>query len=142
MKASLYAIDNPQFQCEKCLTQYAGRADSKSMTLKRRRMKGCFRPKAKRKPVHAIDNGEIEFYSCPGNFYLNTIGDYLEMHQSYTKGVLPYPGALSDQPSKVFQIFNVIERFKQAKMEAEEKKQRAKINTQRPTRMAGLRRGK
>lgn len=122
--ATLTAIDNKEkFYCETCLGKYCGRPDEKAMTQKNRELKGCFG--IKKNPIHTLSVSEgkdsIKFSTCVGNFFDWTVLSLLEMQRLYDKGILPYPGSLSNQPNKIIEAFTVIEKYKYEKAERDRK---------------------
>jgi len=93
------------------------RSDGEMMGKKMRTAKGCW--EAFPKVIHHI--GEIGFKRCIGNYTSEGIYSWVEAHSLYEKGVLPFPGALMDQPNKVIEIFQCIASAKHEKMEADRK---------------------
>jgi hypothetical protein len=118
LKATLYAIDNRDFYCHDCLNKYAHRPDYETMTARTRELKGCF--SVKERPIATVD--ELKFFKCVGNFFRSEVLTLLEMQGRYEKGILPYPGSLSEQPNKVIEIFAAIEQYKREKLEQERKR--------------------
>lgn len=51
---------------------------------------------------------------------------YLNLHQQYENGILPYPGSLVDQPAKIIEIFNFLALMKAELHERQEKEQKQK----------------
>jgi hypothetical protein len=98
------------------------------MTQKSRDVKGCF--EVKKKPMHTIMISEgkesIKFSKCIGNFFDLSVLSLMEMQRQYDKGVLPFPGSLSQQPNKVIEAFAVIERYKFEKLERDRKQKELK----------------
>jgi len=62
----------------------------------------------------------LEEYQYPLFGYVMTV------YKKYSEGVLPYPGALADQPSKIIEIFNTIESVELEFKEKEAEDQKAK----------------
>lgn len=52
--------------------------------------------------------------------------NYLEWHNKYEQGVLPFPGSMSEQPNKIIELFKMIDLYKQDKMKQEIQKQKMK----------------
>lgn len=50
------------------------------------------------------------------------LGYVLALFSQYDKGVLPFPGAMSEQPSKIIEIFDVLEQLKFEHQEKTRKK--------------------
>lgn len=67
------------------------------------------------KPIYMIDN--LEFRTCPCNFRNRKYSFFSTALSGFDKGVLPYPGSLSEQPAKAMEaiilLSNLKEEFKQ-----------------------------
>lgn len=123
VKATLHAIDNPQFQCNKCLSKFAGRHDEEAMLAKSRKLKAC--EEILDQPRHFLgDKEEIQFSTCIGNFFSYSVVTYLDWQNKFEQGVMPFPGSFSEQPNKVIELFRVIDQYKQDKMKQEIQKQK------------------
>lgn len=72
-------------------------------------------PKGEIKSLGFRFTGDLHRFKFPGFSYIMTL------FQGYQKGILPYPGALADQPAKIFDIFDTIE---QLRFEAEDRQRR------------------
>lgn len=91
------------------------------MSDKWRDRKGCF---AKDDRVrHRI--GNLSFSSCIGNFYDRSVIYLYDLQDKYEKGIMPYKGALTEQPAKIIEAFGVIQAFNNERMEREVKKRKA-----------------
>ena len=104
VKATLVAIDEKKYRCGSCLTEYTNRADGEKMLQASRDSKGCFGVKDYK--VLSLSDG-ISFKTCPGNFYSKEVAGLLEAFRSYERGVMPFQGALFDQPAKVIEVFGL-----------------------------------
>ena len=97
--ASLEARLKPdKFSCTRCAAKYKPQHREA-----KRKSKGCYDYSTK---VYRLDN--VVYKTCLGN-YNKDINFFIEAFSLYEKGVLPFKGTLSDQPSKVIDIFNIIE---------------------------------
>jgi len=67
---------------------------------------------------------EFEFYTCPCNFLDMNIGGFLEAYSSYKNGIMPFNGGSLEQPSKWYEIKDVLQDFFQQKEIEENKKQK------------------
>lgn len=69
-------------------------------------------------PIYRIDN--LDFYTCPCNFQNRLLGFLLTALDGYEKGILPYPGSLSEQPAKAIEalilLSNLKEEYKQEQL--------------------------
>ena len=102
--ASLEAkLEPKKFHCGTCLTQYGNSEKLIAKTERNRKSKGCFDFTSKQ---YRIDN--ILYNSCIGNF-VTPIDYFVEAFSLYEKGVLPFEGNLGDQPSKIMEIFQIID---------------------------------
>lgn len=115
--ASLQAIDDKRFNCAECLNQFVGNGQRKEMIAKSRFQKGC--EQSFEKPIHRVMTG-LQFRNCPGNYNTPMAAKFLEMFEAYSRGILPYPGALSEQPKRIMEIFDVIRAYKWDKLRTEE----------------------
>lgn len=79
--------------------------------------------------LHPI-SADLGFKTCVGNYFSPWLPQWIEAYQMYQKGVLPFPGALTEQPNKVVELFRVIDSHVSEKTEKQIKamnsKQRAK----------------
>ena len=131
LKSTLTSIDNETFNCAKCLTKYEGRQDFEDMTRRLRVRNGCH--SVGNEVLHRIFLGkdkDIEYKTCIGNFVDHGIYRFLEMHKQYNLGNLPYPGCMADQPSKIIEVFGVIDSYKHDKLEKDRKAMEAKQKQQ------------
>lgn len=127
LKATLHALDNRQeLYCRDCMQKYRGRSDEKQMTDANRARKHC-ETESERRVVQVAD---IQFFTCPGNFWSSAAIGFLEMQIAYEHGVLPFPGSLADQPAKVMDILRVIQAHKHEKMIEDQKRESMKARTQ------------
>jgi len=133
IKSTLYAIDNRDFICGECQGKYIGRSDGDAMLEKLKAAKGCetLRPI----PVHSIDTIDgkesLKFRKCIGNFFNYEVVSLLEMQRQYDKGALPFPGALSQQPNKIIEAFNIIASYRFDRAERERKRLEAEARSRR-----------
>jgi hypothetical protein len=118
LKATLGAIDNAEFQCSKCLKKYDGRSDAAEILRKSRDNKGCF--SVRDIDLHRVD--DVAFSTCVGNVASPGFNFVIELYSKYAKGILPFDGALADQPNKLIEAFAVIEDWGFKKSEEQEKK--------------------
>lgn len=62
-------------------------------------------------------------------------GYVLTLFNKYSEGVLPYPGALANQPAQIIEIFNTLEsldvEFKQKEMEKQQAQNRKQSSGRR-----------
>lgn len=100
------------------------------MLQKIRDQKGCF--EVKKSSVHNI-NREIFFSSCIGNYFKQSVVNYLSIHDHFDKGVMPFSGSILDQPAKIIDVMSII---KSHKIEQSEKLKRQE------SLKAGMKRGR
>jgi len=82
---------------------------------------GCFGSTLDKKILTIKD---FEFYTCPCNFLDMNIGGFLEAYSSYKNGIMPFNGGSLEQPSKWYEIKDVLQDFFQQKEIEENKKQK------------------
>jgi len=128
LKGTLKVIEEKEFQCRLCLSKYKHYKNHDEMNEGLKKTKGC--EKELPKPIFRIGE-ELTFTRCVGNFYSESAYNWLDLFVQYEKGVMPFPGAMVDQPNKVIEIFKVIESYKQAKLKQEHDKQMRAINSGR-----------
>lgn len=115
------------FNCNKCLKTYSDRPDylknkssyDKSLELLQSK-KGCVKPGPSK---YKIEN--IKFNVCVGNFYSQSASMFIDFYYNYQRGVMPYDGSLMDQPSKIIEVFNIIDGLIKAKENALAEKRQA-----------------
>lgn len=96
-------LDPKKFHCGSCITQYGSSERLMKKTERKRKSKGCFDLTSKK---YRIDN--IRYNTCIGNFAV-PIDFFIEAFSLYEKGVLPFKGNISEQPSKIMEVFQLIE---------------------------------
>ena len=107
LRSTLHAIDNTRFQCDSC-------------PEKSREAKACEKPNPN--IVHKLGT-DLGFHKCIGNFFSGTALNWLELHNKFEQGVMPYPGSLLDQPNKIIEIFRVVGQHKHQAAEDRMKRQ-------------------
>jgi len=58
-------------------------------------------------PIYMID--DIEFYTCPCNFKHPFFNFLLISSSNKEKGILPFPGSLSEQPAQSMEAIQLLE---------------------------------
>ena len=127
IQSTVHAIYYNQFNCTKCLTEYSKRPDYKTkadeydkLLEKKIGLKGCKTSDKVRAQVE-----DIKYYRCIGNFRSDQVTSMIDLYYHYKNGVMPFPGSLMEQPSKIIDVFNLIDaciKTKQAEIEADEKR--------------------
>lgn len=96
-----------RWQCEACM---------KTSQPALRRRKGC---EGGTKYGLALGGQVVyEVNSCIGNLWSPSVFHWMQAFQQYKNGIMPFDGALLDQPAKVIEIFSLLE---QLQAEREEK---------------------
>lgn len=101
------------FNCYKCGDRFKDyKEGEKKETQKNalKKAKGCF-DATTRNYVIGIDENQrkVRFSGCVGNYTSLSVNYYVDLFYQYDKGVLPFSGKLSEQPSKIIEIFQLIE---------------------------------
>ena len=92
------------------------RPDKPDILKKKKRLKNCH---GDGDITYKVDNFESK--RCIGNFVSRQFFEYIEMFLAYEKGVLPFPGSLSEQPCKIIEIFGIIRQMRAEKLEEKQK---------------------
>ena len=99
-----YVNHERQFNCKKQLVKYQKHSEAQVEDFLNKN--GC-QDRIIKTVRHSVNN--INFYSCICNFNNTFMSFYLEMHELYKKGIMPYQGGLDQQPAYLLEIFNVID---------------------------------
>ena len=92
--------------------------------------------KTKRERMHCFDLKQgkhhykflnLEYKWCIGNYYSEYAREIIDLYFAYEKGIMPYRGALTDQPAKAMEAFRIIEYYKSEYEKATKKKNKSKI---------------
>lgn len=118
LRSTLVAAGNPRFQCESCLEKESDAA---------RVVKGC----EVNSSARVVSFKHLHLRRCPANFATQGMINWVESHTLFRQGVMPFPGALMDQPNKVIELFRVVEDFRAEKAAAEAQRARLKKGMQR-----------
>lgn len=54
-------------------------------------------------------NGVIKYFVCPSNFFNPAYSQLIDMFRLFQRGALPFEGGLFDQPSKIIEVFSLLE---------------------------------
>lgn len=131
LRATLHALDNQEFQCGKCLSKHSARSDYQAQTDRMRVVKGC--EGISGNVIHRIklddSGGSLGFRSCVGNYFDASVPGLIEAQRAYERGVMPFPGAMLDQPAKMIEIFSVIEGHRLERMESLQREAESKRKT-------------
>lgn len=131
IRATLQAIENPDFQCQVCLGDPRG---DKALEFKKLG-KAC--TEHREAPLWVLDG--VSFYTCIGNFVSESVLSWLSAYHQWKQGVMPFPGSFFDQPAKAIDVFTAIEGHFQRIEEQRRKRERAK---QHVMQSRGLKRGR
>lgn len=97
---TIESIEDKRWNCGHCLGEHK---DKPKVTLAKQKRKGCF---GDENLTYTMEQYRLK--TCPGNFVVPWVFEYIEMYFNYQRGILPYPGALSEQPAKIMEIFAII----------------------------------
>lgn len=103
-----------RYQCESCV---------RSITPPQRLKKGCEGCLPGRNFGLAL-NGKLEYEvtTCLGNLWNPAVFQWMEAYSQFKQGILPFAGALQDQPAKVMDIFQLLGALEAERAEEENKK--------------------
>ncbi len=115
------------------MNQYLGKKDYEAnkdaydrSLAKLQYQKGCVLPSQTK---YHVDN--LKFNRCIGNFYSQSGAMLIDFYYKYKEGVMPYEGALMDQPAKIIDVFNIIDGLIKNKTEDLRKKEASKLKGKR-----------
>lgn len=140
--ATIESMFEDSFNCTKCQNTYSKRPDyAKNKAVYDKNLevmqlkKGCLKPG----PVkYKLEN--IKYSICVGNFYSQSASQYVDLYYNYQRGVMPFEGSLMDQPSKIIEVFNIIDGLVKSKEKALSEKQQAEY--ERKNKIKGSNNGK
>lgn len=101
------------FNCFKCCNRFnkykEGESKEKKISIFKK-AKGCFDKETTSYRVGVDPHQRLaKFSGCVGNYTSLSVNYYVDLFYQYDKGVLPFKGKLSEQPSKIIEIFQLIE---------------------------------
>lgn len=112
--ASVWSIFDDKWNCNVCVQ--SERHDQ------HKKIKGCI---STPRTNYQVEGFRIN--KCLGNFTSKEVYSYFEMHRFYEKGVMPFSGAMSDQPAKLIELMNIIGQLKNEKLKEIEERERKKM---------------
>jgi len=111
--ATIEAHYQKEISCYRCLDRFKkykeGEVKDKRI-LEFKKAKGCFGSKSLR-VIIGVDEYQRRavFKACPGNYTSLSVNYFIDLFYQYEKGVLPFKGGLMDQPSKIIEVFQLID---------------------------------
>ena len=110
MKSTLYALNERRFMCGECISKDAHRPD---LLEKKQRQMACAEP-ASDWGLHKIVDDDVtySFKRCIGNYFNQSVLNWMSIYRAYEKGILPYPGSYQDQPNKALEVLGIIDSTK------------------------------
>lgn len=134
LKSTLHSIQEKRFNCASCLSSFSGRRDEAEMLLRKREQFACWGGDTHRHTI-ADDSGRLlNFTTCIGNWTSDYWGFWIDAHEQFKLGNLPFPNSLADQPNKAMEIFRVIDAFQISVQNERIRKQQEAQNALRKTR--------
>lgn len=100
--ATFQVLHDPTYQCTQCTKRVPSQET-------RDQKKGCAITLDK---SFASWRDLIKFKKCPANYFSPFWSEVIDNFRQYDKGILPYKGALLDQPSKIIEAYSLIESLK------------------------------
>jgi len=116
--ANFEILSEKKWNCEACIRT----TDSAT----RNAVKGCNGGKT----FGLATGGRVVFTvtRCIGNYYNSSVFEFYRAFRLYQKGVMPFEGALMDQPAKVLDVFSVLEALDFERQSAAQKNAERKGN--------------
>lgn len=114
-----------RLRCDQLIREHVAKGYTKEIAERTvRGENGC--NKINDEPIYIIDN--LEFYTCPCNFKNRKFGFFSTAVSAYEKGILPFPGSLSEQPAKAMEALILLSNLKEEFKLELQTKQRDKNN--------------
>ena len=104
-------LSEKKWRCDMCIRS--------TDAATRKAVKGC--EGGKQFSIRANGAEAFKLDRCLGNYYSPAVGFWFRAYRQFQAGMLPFEGALLDQPAKVLDIFNVFESIEAEKAEAARK---------------------
>ncbi len=104
-------LSEKKWKCEACIKT--------TDAATRKAVKGCEGGKQ-----FGIRSGAVEVFRldrCLGNYYTPAVGFWFRAYRMYQNGIMPFEGAMMDQPAKALDVFGVFEGLEYEKQEAARK---------------------
>jgi len=119
ISANFYSIASNKFQCSSQVSKLAERIGYDKAKERISITNGCGNLAEK----HRYEIDGIRYHKCLCDYLNPYMGFLLEIHNQYDKGVMPFPGSLSEQPAKIIEILNRISAIKSDYLEYNTKEQ-------------------
>ena len=120
MLGTLEGIYDKNFNCYWCVNQYKQKKDYKKYwaeydksLVRTKDIKHCEKDSGDRA---AFLSENVEWYRCPGNYRSESVKDLVDAYELFKKGIMPYSGSYMEQPSKIIDVFHIIEEIIREKM--------------------------
>lgn len=122
-----------KFNCEEQKSKYLMMPESEKKIndymlargcLGKSELSGVVYDKPTNRPRYQQD--EVCFYNCFCNFIDPSTNFLLNLFWYFDKGILPFQGAITEQPAKIIDVFNVFTHLKHEKQKDDAKKQKNK----------------
>lgn len=123
--ATFYYHNDDKFGCDRKAAKFYKddrRKNPKADEEHFRKMQGCV---GERKSV-MYQFESIGYYGCLCRFRTNMYGFYWSAYQAFKQGTMPYPGSFSEQPSKIIEVFNLLDNLVEDLREEHAKKESKK----------------
>lgn len=115
----LYLISTYWYKADKNFNCFYCKKEASASVRDKR--KSCFTKKTKEVVNY---NGVIKYFVCPSNFFNPAYSQLIDMFRLFQRGVLPFEGGLFDQPSKIIEVFSLLENLDAERNRDLERKQK------------------
>jgi len=106
--ASVEASYEAGFNCTKCVASLKKR---KANAYAKQKAKGCFDFESKKFILgDPFKEKAVKFEGCVGNYTSLSVNYFADLFFNSEKGVLPFKGTLGEQPAKIIEVFQVLEK--------------------------------
>jgi len=111
LNSTLHALNNRKFICSDCVSQFKGNGAEEKLEMRQAQM-ACKKDFGSTLHKVQINDDTFGYSKCVGNYFSHSALQWIEAHQLYDKGILPFPGGFMDQPNKAVEAMRVVQGFK------------------------------
>jgi len=97
--STLKALYDDRYYCNTCLIKYDDQ---------QRKHKFC----ETTAPAIIALHENIQYQTCPGNFFSESALYWVKAEESFEKGIMPFEGSFMRQPNKAIEVMKIIGDFK------------------------------
>ena len=113
-----------KFKCEQKIQEYAKRSTYEKAKMLVQTANGCG-------VIHEDVKYEIDsigYRSCLCSYLHPSFNTFLFLFKNYEKGILPFKGALGEQPAYIIDVFSMLENLKNDKLDQDRQREEKRNN--------------